>query len=337
MVTTVVVGGFFGDEGKGKIVSYLAMKDNVATTVRGGVGPNAGHTVIYQGEKFKLRMLPSGILNKSSKLMIGPGVLVNPNVLHDEIKRFNVEGRVLVDPNCAVIEDKHILQDSKGYLKTKIGTTGTGTGPANSDRVLRIGRLLKEVKSVSKYLADIPLEINTLVDEGKPVLVEGTQGTFLSLYFGTHPYVTSKDVCASAICSDVGLGPKKVDEVLVVFKAYVTRVGSGPLKDELSEEQTAEKGWTEIGTVTGRTRRSAPFDLNLAKRAVMLNSASQIAITKLDVIFPEVAGISEYHKLSKESKNFIEKIENHLRIPVVLIGTGGEVFHTVDRRKEIIT
>ncbi len=337
MVTTVVVGGFFGDEGKGKIVSYLAMKDNVSATVRGGVGPNAGHTVIYQGEKYKLRMLPSGILNNSSKLMIGPGVLVNPNVLHDEIKRFNVESRLMVDPQCAVVEDKHILEDSKGYLQIKIGTTGTGTGPANSDRVLRIGKLLREVKSVTKYLADIPLELNTLIDEGKPVLIEGTQGTFLSLYFGTHPYVTSKDVCASAICSDVGLGPKKVDEVLVVFKAYVTRVGNGPLKDEISEEKAAENGWKEIGTVTGRARRAAPFDLELAKRAVMLNSATQIAITKLDVLFPDIAGVSEYHKLSKESKKFIEKIENYLRVPIILIGTGGEVFHTVDRRNENLT
>lgn len=335
MVTTVVVGGFFGDEGKGKIVSYIAMKDNVSATVRGGVGPNAGHTVIYQNEKFKLRMLPSSILNNSSKLMIGPGVLVDPNVLLEEINRFNVDGRVLVDPQCAVIEDKHISSDSEGYLKSKIGTTGTGTGPANSDRVLRIGKLLKEVKSMSKYLADIPLEVNSLVDEGKHVIVEGTQGTFLSLYFGTNPYVTSKDVCASAICSDVGLGPKKVDEVLVVFKAYVTRVGSGPLKDELSEEKATEKGWREVGTVTGRARRAAPFDFDLAKRAVMLNSASQIAITKLDIVFPEVAGVSEYHKLSVESRKFIEKIEDNLKVPVTLIGTGGEILHTVDRRKEI--
>ena len=337
MTTTVVVGGFFGDEGKGKIVSYLSLKDDVAATVRGGVGPNAGHTVTYNGKQFKLRMLPSGILNKSGKLMIGPGVLVNPDVLLKEITQYNVEERVMVDPQCAVIEDKHVLQDSQGYLKTKIGTTGTGTGPANSDRVLRVGRLLREVESVSSFLADIPLEINTLVDEGKPVIVEGTQGTFLSLYFGTHPFVTSKDVCASAICSDVGLGPRKVDEVLVVFKAYVTRVGSGPMKGELSEEVINQYGWKEVGTVTGRTRRASPFDFDLAKRAVMLNGASQLAITKLDVIFPEVAGVTEYDKLSNDAKKFVKNIENTLGIPVTLIGTGGEVFHIIDRRKDILT
>ena len=334
MTTTVVIGGFFGDEGKGKIVSYLAMKDSVVATVRGGVGPNAGHTVMYQGKEFKLRMIPSGILNKTSKLMIGPGVLVNPDVLIEEARKYNLDARVLVDPHCAVIEEKHILQDKQGYLKSKIGTTGTGTGPANSDRVLRSGKLLNEIESVSSFLADIPMEVNRLVDEGKPVLVEGTQGTFLSLYFGTHPYVTSKDVCASAICSDVGLGPKKIDEVLVVFKAYVTRVGSGPIKDELTEEEASEHGWREVGTVTGRARRAAPFNMDLAKRAVMLNSASQIAITKLDVVFPEVAGVREFDKLSNDAKKFVEEIEVSLDVPVVLIGTGAETFHTVDRRKK---
>ena len=333
LATTVVIGGFFGDEGKGKIVSYLAMKDSVAATVRGGVGPNAGHTVMYQGKMFKLRMIPSGILNKSSKLMIGPGVLVNPNVLIEEAKKYKLEERVFVDPQCAVIEEKHILQDKQGYLKTKIGTTGTGTGPANSDRVLRSGKLLGEIESVSRFIADIPTEVNRLVDKGEPVLIEGTQGTFLSLYFGTHPYVTSKDVCASAICSDVGLGPKKIDEVLVVFKAYVTRVGSGPIKDELSEEAASEQGWREVGTVTGRARRAAPFDMDLAKRSVMLNSASQIAITKLDVVFPEVAGIKEFDKLSNDAKKFVEDIEISLGVPVVLIGTGAETFDTIDRRK----
>jgi adenylosuccinate synthase len=336
LTTTVIIGGFFGDEGKGKIISYLALKDSVAATVRGGVGPNAGHTVIHHGKKFKLRMIPCGILNESSKLMIGPGVLVNPDVLIEEVKKYKLEGRILVDSQCAVIEDKHISQDKQGYLKSRIGTTGTGTGPANSDRVLRSGKLLSEIESVSQFLADIPLEVNRLVDDGKPVLIEGTQGTFLSLYFGTHPFVTSKDVCASAICSDVGLGPKKIDEVLVVFKAYVTRVGSGPIKGELTDEMASKHGWREVGTVTGRSRRAAPFDMDLAKRAVMLNSASQLAITKLDVVFPEVAGVTEFGKLSNEAKKFVENIEVSLGVPVILIGTGGEAFHTVDRRKKLL-
>ncbi len=334
MPTTVVVGGFFGDEGKGKIVSYLALKDSVAATVRGGVGPNAGHTVVHEGKQYKLRMLPSGIVNKSSQLMIGPGVLVNPNVLLEEIQRYDAGSQVLVDTRCAVISEEHISRDSRGYLKKGIGTTGTGTGPANSDRVLRVGRLLRDVKEVSDFLGDVPSEVNRLVDEGRPVLVEGTQGTFLSLYFGTYPYVTSKDVCASAICSDVGLGPKKVDEVLVVFKAYVTRVGSGPMEGELGEEEAARRGWKEVGTVTGRARRAAPFDFELAKKAVMLNGASQLAVTKLDVVFPECAGVTEYGRLSVEARRFVEKIEDATGVSVAVIGTGAAVYDTVDRRKE---
>ena len=128
--------------------------------------------------------------------------------------------------------------------------------------------------------------MNCSIDSDETVLVEGTQGTFLSLYHGTYPYVTSKDVTASAICSDVGIGPKKVSDVLVVYKAYVTRVGSGPLKGELEQGETTSKGWTEFGSVTGRLRRASPFNFELARRSVMLNSATQVALTKLDVVFP---------------------------------------------------
>jgi len=329
---TVVVGGFFGDEGKGKIVSYLALKDKVAATVRGGVGPNAGHTVVYGGKIYRLRMLPSGLVNEDSRLMIGPGVLVNPDVLLGEIQRYDVGSRVLVDPQCAVIEEFHVLSDSSGHLKEGIGTTGTGTGPANADRVMRTGRLLRDVEGVSKYLGDVPSEVNRLVDEGRPVLVEGTQGTFLSLYHGTYPYVTSKDVSASAICSDVGLGPKKVDEVLVIFKAYVTRVGSGPLKGEVTDEEATRRGWREVGTVTGRPRRVAPFNYELAKRAVVLNSGTQIAVTKIDIVFPECAGVRRYEDLSEDAKRFVEKVESVTGIPVTLIGTGADVSEIIDRR-----
>ena len=268
MSSTVVVGGFFGDEGKGKIISYLALKDNPSIVVRGGAGPNAGHTV-KDGEKtYKIRMLPSGILNKNSKLMIGPGVVVNPDVLLKEVNEFGVAGRAFVDRNCGIIEDSHLKTDSKGELKEKLGTTGSGTGPANSDRAMRVLKLAKDIDSLSQFLEDVPLKVNSALDNNEPVLVEGTQGTHLSLWHGTYPFVTSKDVTASAICADIGLGPKKVDEVMVVFKSYVTRVGTGPLKNELSFEETSNKGWSELGTVTGRQRRASEFDFDLAKQSL---------------------------------------------------------------------
>ena len=335
MSVTVVVGGFFGDEGKGKIISYLAMKDNPSATVRGGVGPNAGHTVVYEGKSYKLRMLPSAILNKQTKLMISAGVLINPNVLLNEIKTFDVGSRVLIDSQCSIIEDAHIERDRGGHLKERIGTTGSGTGPANSDRVLRIAKIARDISSLKDYVGDVALEVNRLIDDGASIILEGTQGTFLSLYHGTYPYVTSKDVTASAICSDVGIGPKKVKDVFVVFKSYVTRVGEGFLPGEISEEEAIKRGWREVATVTGRVRRSAPFNLELAKRAIMLNSATQIALTKLDVIFPDASGMTSFEALSKEAKKFIEDIENSLRVPVSIISTGPEVFDTIDRRDQL--
>jgi adenylosuccinate synthase len=154
------------------------------------------------------------------------------------------------------------------------------------------------------------------------VLVEGTQGTLLSLYHGTYPYVTSKDVSASGICSDVGIGPKRVKDVIAVFKAYFTRVGSGPLEGELSPEETLKAGWQEYGSVTGRLRRAAPFNFTLARYSISLNSATQIALTKIDAVFPSAAKKTKEEELPTEAKKFVSKIESELGKPVVYIGTG---------------
>ncbi|MCV0413130.1 adenylosuccinate synthetase [Nitrosarchaeum sp.] len=333
MSSTVVVGGFFGDEGKGKIISYLAIKDNPKIIVRGGAGPNAGHTIRDGDKTYKVRMLPSGFLNKTAKVMIGPGVVINPSVLLKEIQDFDASGRAFIDKHCGIIEESHLLRDSKGELKEKIGSTGSGTGPANADRAMRILKLAKNIDSLSSLIVDVPEEINTAISLNQNVLVEGTQGTFLSLWHGTYPFVTSKDVTASGICADVGLGPKKVDEVIVVFKAYVTRVGTGPLSKELSLEEAERKGWSEFGTVTGRQRRAADFDFDLARRAIMLNSATQIAITKLDVLFPNCAGKTSFEELSTDAQSFIKNIEEKLNTPVTIIGTGPNVNEIIDRRK----
>ena len=332
MPSTVVIGGFFGDEGKGKIISYLALHDKPSIVVRGGAGPNAGHT-IKDGEKiYKVRMLPSGFLNKDAKVMVGPGVVVNPSVLLKEINDFDVEGRAFLDYNCGIIEESHREADSQGRLKEKIGSTGSGTGPANAERAMRTLKMAKEIDELESYLTDVPLEVNSALDRNENVLIEGTQGTHLSLWHGTYPFVTTKDVTASGICADVGIGPKKVDDVIVVFKAYLTRVGTGPMPGELSAEETSAKGWEEFGTVTGRLRRAAEVDFGLAKRAVMLSSANQISITKLDVRFPNCAGITSYDELEEDAKSFIKKIENELGVKVTLIGTGPSVNDVIDLR-----
>ena len=332
MPATVVVGGFFGDEGKGKIVSYLAVKDDPKIIVRGGAGPNAGHTITDGDAVFKIRMLPSGFLNRQARLMIGPGVVVDPKILLDEIREFGADGRSFVDRHCGIIEEGHRAGDSKGELKEKIGSTGSGTGPANADRAMRVLKLAKEIGSLAHITADVPGEVNSALDSDQDVLVEGTQGTFLSLWHGTYPFVTSKDVTASGICADVGLGPKKIDHVIVVFKSYVTRVGTGPLENELTLDEAKSRGWSEFGTVTGRQRRAADFDFELARRAVMLNSATQIAITKLDILFPACAKKRSYDELEPDAQAFIRNIEDRLRTPVTIIGTGPAIYDVIDRR-----
>jgi len=197
---------------------------------------------------------------------------------------------------------------------------------------MRVLKLAKDFDSLSSLVVDVPLEINSAISANENVLIEGTQGTFLSLWHGTYPFVTSKDVTASGICADVGIGPTKVDEVIVVFKSYVTRVGTGPLDKELSIEDAEKKGWSEFGTVTGRQRRAADFDFDLARRAIMLNGATQISITKLDVLFSECEGKTSYDELSEDAKAFVKNIEDELNTPVTIIGTGPGVYDVVDRR-----
>ena len=333
MPCMVTVGGFFGDEGKGKIVSYLANKDNLHIAVRGGVGPNAGHTFTHEGKTYKVRMLPSAVLNKFTKLMIGAGVLVDPHILLNEIESFDSADRTFIDFQCGIIEKSHIKKDSaEMHLKSEIGTTGTGTGPANADRSYRILKLAKDIPILHNYTENVSNLVNSALDSNQHVLVEGTQGTFLSLYHGNYPYVTSKDVTASAICSDVGIGPKRISDVIIVFKAYVTRVGKGPLQHEIDDKETEKRGWLEYGSVTGRKRRVSPFNLDLAKKAVRLNSATQIALTKLDVLFPSSAGIKDFSKLPCESKKFIEDIEAETGLKITLIGTGAEIDEIIDLR-----
>ena len=298
----------------------LKLKPEVAT--RGG-SINAGHTVVYRGREYRLRMLPSAWVSKDTRLLIGPGANVKPDILLREIRETGSEGRVGVDAHASIIEDRHIEIDrTDEFLRKEIGTTGSGVGPAVAERALRKAKIAEEVDELRELITDVPIEVNSALEMGRTVLVEGTQGFFLSLYHGTYPYVTSRDTSASGVCSEIGIGPKAVDEVVLVLKAYMTRVGRGPLPGEISEEEAKRRGWLEYGTVTGRIRRVAPFNIELAKRAAIINSATKIALTKIDAIFPQAKGKRRYEELPREAKKFIENIEEKIGIPVVLIGTG---------------
>lgn len=338
MPATIVVGGFWGDEGKGKIISYIAHTDKPKLIARGGVGPNAGHTVEIEGKKFGVRMLPSGFVYREAKLLIGAGVLVDPQVFLKELDlldKYEVRDRVGLDYRCAIIEERHVMEDrGDEHLKGKIGTTGTGCGPANVDRVRRKAKQAKDVPDLKDFLTDVPLEINTALDNGEFVLIEGTQGFGLSLYYGTYPYVTSKDTTASSIAADVGIGPTRVDEVIVVFKSFPTRVGSGPFPTEIPQEEAEKMGIVEYGTVTGRRRRIGLWDGNMARYAAMINGATQVAITGIDKLDRECYGVKEWDKLTPKAKEFIEKVENDVKVPVTLISTGPEMNQIIDLRKD---
>ncbi len=313
--------------------AYLSLKDDVRVAVRTG-SVNAGHTVVYKDKEYKLRIIPCGFVNPRATLCIAAGANVRLDVLMREVELTGTKDRLKIDPQASIIEDEHVKREVEDrFLISKIGSTGQGVGAAVADRVRRVARLARDVKELSKYLDDVLMIVLRALQQGHNVLLEGTQGYYLSLYHGTYPYVTSRDTTASAVCSEVGIGPKMVDEVVVVFKSYVTRVGGGPLPGELSEEEAERLGLIEVATVTGRRRRVAPFNFELAKRAVIANSATQVALTRIDVLFPSASRVREYDRLPREAKEFIERVENELRVPVTIVSTGPDVFDTIDLRE----
>ena len=331
MPCTVIAGAFWGDEGKGKIISYLALKDKIDLCVRTG-SVNAAHTVWIEGKRYALHMVPATFVYEGCRLLIGAGANVHIAKFLEEVETANVKNRIGVDYQASIIEEKHSVQDKTSAHLKGLGTTGWGVGPALEERVRRTAKLAKDIPELQPYLTDVAAEANTAIDAGKKVLLEGTQGFMLSLFYGTYPYVTGRDTSASAICSEAGVGPAKVDNVLLVFKSFMTRVGAGPLPGEITKEEAVKLGWFEIAAGTGRERRSAPFNFEIAKKAVMINGATQAALTKLDVIYPRCKGARTYDDLPLEAKEFVKEIERQIGVPVVLIGTGPEALDIIDRR-----
>ncbi|MDK2948688.1 MAG: adenylosuccinate synthase [Methanolobus sp.] len=332
---TIITGAQFGDEGKGKIVDLIS--GNYDLVVRFQGGNNAGHTVKVGEDVYKLHLIPSGFL-LDSRVLIGPGTVVNPEVLAEELDMLAEGGiklnatRVGVDAKASIIMPYHIeLDDLRESQRTeKIGTTKRGIGFAYIDKVardeIRMGDLVNKEKFLKRledlaaskeaaikelggdpsivmdkelidkyvklgerfasYVTDVSYEVNRALDEGRNVLAEGAQGTHLDVIHGTQKFVTSSCTIAGSACANIGVGPTRVDEVLAIVKAYITRVGEGPLPTELLDDigtQIQEVGG-EFGTTTGRSRRCGWFDLPLLKKAIYLNGYTSIALTKLDVL-----------------------------------------------------
>lgn len=332
MPCKVIAGGFWGDEGKGKIISYLALRDKIDFCVRTG-SVNAAHTIWYQGKRFALHMVPSGFVYDKCRLLVAPGVNVHVGQFVKEVNETNVQKRIGVDNQASIIEEKHSTQDKTSAHLKGIGTTGWGVGPAIEERARRTAKLAKDIPELQPYLTDAAVEVNQAISKNKRVLLEGTQGVLLSLFHGTYPYVTSRDTSASAICSETGIGPTKVNDVIVVLKSFITRVGAGPLPGEISKEEAMKIGCFETASGTGRDRRTAPFNFELAQKAVMLNGATQIALTKLDCVNSDCKGAKTFEELPEKARQFITKLEKQTGVPVALIGTGPEALDVIDRRK----
>jgi adenylosuccinate synthase len=318
-----VVGTQFGDEGKGKIIDFLAEKANVIARFNGG--NNAGHTIKVNDKTTILHLIPSGILHNGKINIIGNGVVVDPKVLMQEIEDLrNKEVKVTPDnlvlsENAHVILENHIKEDKE---KNKhLGTTSRGIGPAYTDKIARAGlRVIDYInkddefsKKISPFVKNTTLLINNLIDKNKKVLFEGAQGTLLDIDHGTYPYVTSSNTISGGVCLGLGIGPKNVGNVIGIAKAYITRVGAGPLPTELKDEvgkQIQDIG-KEFGATTGRARRCGWFDALIGKYAVMVNGLDTIALTKLDVLsgLEKIKICISYKHKNKIIKDFSSNVE----------------------------
>ena len=401
---TLILGLQWGDEGKGKIVDNLSESTDAVCRFQGG--HNAGHTIKVNGEKTVLHLIPSGILHKNAKCLIGNGVVLALDALDKEInelkeKNVEFEDRFFISSACSLILPSHISIDKVRDKKESIGTTGRGIGPAYEDKVgrraVRFGDLGNEallknkidqlVSYHNRILVEIhghePHDTEEIFNEvikykhlydcycsdsqdlmykwikgKKSILFEGAQGTLLDIDHGTYPYVTSSSTTAGGVSTGLGIGPKFIDKIIGISKAYTTRVGEGPFITELFDENgdhLAKKG-NEFGATTGRARRCGWLDLVALKKAIFTNSVTDLCITKLDVMdelkeiyvcnaykddepiykvfegwLTSTEGITKYSELPENAKKYIEYIENFTECNASIISTGPSRDQTINR------
>jgi adenylosuccinate synthase len=346
MKLDVLLGLQWGDEGKGKIVDVLTPKYDVIARFQGG--PNAGHTLEFEGNKHVLHTIPSGIFHDQVENIVGNGVVIDPVIFATELEKLKpfqipLEKRLLISEKAHLIVPTHRLLDAASELakgKNKIGSTLKGIGPTYMDKTGRNGLRVGDIKSsnfIEKYnvlkekhlnllkhyepidmdlgemektwfeaieklkkLSTIASEyyINEKLANGKKVLAEGAQGTLLDIDFGTYPFVTSSNTVTAGTCTGLGVAPNRVGNVLGIFKAYCTRVGSGPFPTELDNEtgEAMRQEGREFGSTTGRARRCGWIDLVALKYAIMINGVTHLALMKVDVlsIFSTIKACRQY-------------------------------------------
>ena len=333
MKVDVVLGLQWGDEGKGKIVDVLANSYPVIARFQGG--PNAGHSLHFEGKKFVLHTVPSGVFRKNAVNIIGNGVVIDPIIFKEECMEIEATGvpvreRVVISKKAHLILPTHKILDAASEAakgKSKIGSTLKGIGPTYMDKTgrngLRVGDILtadfadrfntlksKHIATLSQFdfeynaeekeaewmeaveylkgfnLVDGEYVANKYLTDNKKILAEGAQGTMLDVDFGSYPFVTSSSTTCAGVCTGLGVAPTKIGKVYGIFKAYCTRVGSGPFPTELNDETGEElrrKGF-EFGATTGRPRRTGWLDLPALKYAIMLDGVTELIMMKADVL-----------------------------------------------------
>ena len=368
MKVDVLLGLQWGDEGKGKIVDVLTPKYDVIARFQGG--PNAGHTLEFEGIKHVLHTIPSGIFHSNVMNLVGNGVVIDPIIFKgelDQLKPFNIdhEKRLLISKKAHLILPTHKLLDAASEMskgKNKIGSTLKGIGPTYMDKTgrngLRVGDILspnfenkyktlvaKHINILKHYenfkyeleeletnwfegietmkklqFVDSEHYINKALNEGKKILAEGAQGTMLDIDFGTYPFVTSSNTITAGTCTGLGVPPNKIGNIIGIFKAYCTRVGSGPFPTELHDNdgELMRKEGHEFGATTGRPRRCGWIDLVQLKYAIMINGVTELSMMKGDVlsIFDEIKACTHYIINGKKVTEFPYDINDHDITPI---------------------
>lgn len=346
----VVVGGAYGSEGKGHICAYIAPEYDLLIRVG---GPNAGHKVFEDPEPYTHHQLPSGTRRSKASLMIGPGAVIDVPKLLQEISQCNVSSkRLCIDPHAMVI-DRDDQEYERITLVRDIGSTGQGVGAATARKIMRGAggkavSLAKDIPELKPFVRETSWELENAFAQRKRILIEGTQGTGLSLHHGDYPHVTSRDTTVSGCLSEVGVPPCRVRKVLIVCRTYPIRVQSpsaertsGYMMKELNwKEIAARSGYSEkvlkdneVTSTTGRKRRVAEFDWRLYRRAVALNGPTDIALTFADYIDIKNARARRFEQLTPTTIQFIQELERVASAPVSLISTRFQYRSIIDRRR----
>lgn len=345
MSVTLVVGAQYGSEGKGNLVHHLA--DRYDHHVRVG-GPNAGHSFQHEATTFKMQSLPCGWTNKNARLYIGAGAVCSPDQLLKEMvlvnsrKGYDPTLRTFVDFRATILDPIHHQMEGgvNGEIHQRIGSTGEGVGAARVAHLQRDplrSRRAQDVDDLRPFLMDTVAALNAAVDRGDRILVEGTQGSALSITHGPWPHVTTSDPNASGIMADCGFAPSIDVETILVARTYPIRVAgaSGPMANELSWDIMSERIGREVEertTVTRKVRRVGEWDDSLFEHAVTLNRPQAVCVNFIDYLSPEDTGKTDFSTLSSRTLRFIEGIEVMASAPVMWVGTGGPSWAIAERK-----